>query len=82
MKNYLITVMKKATRKSFANFKLYSFGSLLLLLSSESNYYNIKIEMNFAIILLILILCLAIFMIFKYALKQKTENLTESEKLK
>jgi hypothetical protein len=74
--------MKKATRKSFANFKLYSFGSLLLLLSSESNYYNIKIEMSFAIILLILILCLAIFMNFKYALKQKTENLTESEKLK
>jgi ABC-type nickel/cobalt efflux system permease component RcnA len=82
MKNYLIIGLKNAIRKSLMSCKLYSFGSILLLLSSERNDNYLNIELSFAIILLILILCTAIFMIFKYASKQKTENLTESKKLR
>jgi hypothetical protein len=80
MKNYLMMVMKKATRKSFANFKLYSFGSLLLLLSSESNYYNLKINMSFVVLAIVLILYAAVIIIFKYERKHKMSNFSESEK--
>jgi multisubunit Na+/H+ antiporter MnhG subunit len=82
MKNYLITVMQEATSKFIIGNKLYSIGSLLILLSSESNSNNMKIELSFAIFLFVLILGIAIHMIYRNPIKQKTAHLTESEKLK
>ena len=55
MKNYLIIGLKNAIRKSLMSCKLYSFGSILLLLSSERNDNYLNIELSFAIILLILV---------------------------
>ena len=80
MKNNLKMIMQKVTRKSFMSFKLYSFGSILLLLSSERNDNYLNIELSFAIFLFILVLCAAIYAISRLSVKQKSTNSTETEK--
>ena len=81
MKNYLMIANKIITRKFFLRDKLYSIGCLFLLLSSDNYFNNLKIDLSFALLLLILFPCIAVFVIYKYMLKQKTDNISESRKL-
>ena len=80
MKNYLIAVMRKVNRNSFLSGKLYSIGSILLILNFESFFDNLKFEPSFANVLPIVILYLAIYIFFKYKLKKQADDLTESKK--
>jgi len=80
MKNYIVAALQNANGKSFLSGKLYSFGSILLILNFESYFDNLKFEPSFTNVLPIVILYLAIYIFFKYKLKKQADNLTQSKK--